>query len=226
MDVTTITALVGAHFQADGFAPGYAATELRAWVARVRVFEGQNIEYVSYDVDRSRRVPARVAVIRNAPTRAGMSVWRHSGHGRPPEQVREAWSVGHQTSRFHVFTKGVHRRYPRGRHQSEEMSVFTIRSFYSQRCQIHKARNIMERSPKSLHASVRCVLRQAWELDDAAKAERLLRNLAQRSTLCARPRSPSDTSHQHQRCSCPHSPRGRLRYADRLRRPRWRNGQP
>jgi transposase InsO family protein len=24
----------------------------------------------------------------------------------------------------------------------------------------------------------------------------------------------------------PHSPRGRLRYADRLRRPRWRNGQP
>src|SRR6266516_8093182 len=37
-----------------------------------------------------------------------------------------------------------------------------------QRCQIHKARNIMERLPKSLHASVRCVLRQAWELDDAA----------------------------------------------------------
>jgi len=28
----------------------------------------------------------------------------------------------------------------------------------------------------------------------------------------------SDTSHQHQRCSCPHSPPGRLRYADRLRR--------
>src|SRR5262249_23515950 len=62
------------------------------------------------------------------------------------------------------------------------------------------------------------------------------------STLCARPRSSSrvgdatttrsgptpqsDTSHQHQRSSCPHSPRGRLRYADRLRRPRWRNGQP
>src|SRR5258705_11185882 len=42
------------------------------------------------------------------------------------------------------------------------------------------ARNIMERLPKSLHASVRRVLRQAWELDDAAKAARLLRNLAQR----------------------------------------------
>jgi putative transposase len=49
-----------------------------------------------------------------------------------------------------------------------------------QRCQIHKARNIMERLPKSLHASVRRALRQAWELDDAAKAERLIRNLAQR----------------------------------------------
>jgi putative transposase len=49
-----------------------------------------------------------------------------------------------------------------------------------QRCQIHKARNIMERLPKSLHASVRRVLRQAWEMDDADKAERLIRNLAQR----------------------------------------------
>jgi len=49
-----------------------------------------------------------------------------------------------------------------------------------QRCQVHKARNVMERLPKALHASVRRVLRQAWELDDAAKAERLIRNLAQR----------------------------------------------
>jgi putative transposase len=49
-----------------------------------------------------------------------------------------------------------------------------------QRCQIHKARNIMERLPPALHASVRRTLRQAWELDDAAKAERLIRNLAQR----------------------------------------------
>ncbi len=49
-----------------------------------------------------------------------------------------------------------------------------------QRCQIHKARNVIERLPKSLHASVRKALRQAWELDDADKAERLLRNLARR----------------------------------------------
>ena len=47
-----------------------------------------------------------------------------------------------------------------------------------QRRQIHKARNIVERLPKPLHAAVRRALRQAWELDDAAKAERLLRNLA------------------------------------------------
>jgi len=39
---------------------------------------------------------------------------------------------------------------------------------------------IMERLPKSLHASVRRVLRQAWELADADKAEKLIRNLAQR----------------------------------------------
>jgi putative transposase len=49
-----------------------------------------------------------------------------------------------------------------------------------QRCQIHKARNVIERLPKQLHASMRRALRQAWELDDADKAERLLRNLARR----------------------------------------------
>ena len=49
-----------------------------------------------------------------------------------------------------------------------------------QRCQIHKARNIMDRLPKSMHAPVRRALRQAWEMDDASKAEKLLRNLARR----------------------------------------------
>ena len=49
-----------------------------------------------------------------------------------------------------------------------------------QRCQVHKARNITERLPKPLHAGVRKVLRQAWELNDAAKAESLIRNLARR----------------------------------------------
>jgi putative transposase len=49
-----------------------------------------------------------------------------------------------------------------------------------QRCQLHKARNVIERLPKSLHGAVRRALRQAWELEDADKAERLLRNLARR----------------------------------------------
>src|SRR5450432_204283 len=49
-----------------------------------------------------------------------------------------------------------------------------------QRCQIHKARNIMERLSPVLHASVWRVLRPAWELNDAVKAEKLIRNLAQR----------------------------------------------
>jgi len=50
----------------------------------------------------------------------------------------------------------------------------------SKRCQVHKGRTIMARLPKQLHASVRRTLRQAWELDDAAKAEQLIRNLARR----------------------------------------------
>ena len=49
-----------------------------------------------------------------------------------------------------------------------------------QRCQVHKARNITERLAKPLHATVRKALRQAWELDDAEKAEKLIRNLARR----------------------------------------------
>ena len=47
-----------------------------------------------------------------------------------------------------------------------------------QRCQVHKGRNIIERLPQHLHASVKKALRQAWDQDDANKAERLLRNLA------------------------------------------------
>ncbi|MCS3695210.1 hypothetical protein ABIF07_000092 [Bradyrhizobium elkanii] len=39
---------------------------------------------------------------------------------------------------------------------------------------------IMERLPKQHHAATRRVLRQAWELDDADKAEKLIRNLARR----------------------------------------------
>jgi len=49
-----------------------------------------------------------------------------------------------------------------------------------QRCQIHKARNILDRLPKGFHASTRKALRQAWEMDDANEGEKLLHNLARR----------------------------------------------
>ena len=42
------------------------------------------------------------------------------------------------------------------------------------------ARNIVERLDEHLHAGVKKALRQAWDQDDAGKAERLLRNLARR----------------------------------------------
>ena len=45
---------------------------------------------------------------------------------------------------------------------------------------VHKGRNIIERLPLHLHASVKKALRQAWDQDDADKAERLLRNLVRR----------------------------------------------
>jgi putative transposase len=66
-----------------------------------------------------------------------------------------------------------------------------------QRCQVHNAGNILERLPKPLHASVRKALRQAWELDDADKAERLIRNLSRR----LEPQAPGG------RCQHPGGPR-------------------
>ena len=41
-----------------------------------------------------------------------------------------------------------------------------------QRCQVHKGRNIIERLPLHLHASVKKALRQAWDQDDADKCQR------------------------------------------------------
>jgi putative transposase len=49
-----------------------------------------------------------------------------------------------------------------------------------QRCQVHKARNILDRLPKHLQAGVRKALRQAWELNDATKAQHLIETLARR----------------------------------------------
>ncbi|MCP4935520.1 MAG: IS256 family transposase, partial [bacterium] len=49
-----------------------------------------------------------------------------------------------------------------------------------QRCQVHKSRNIIDRLPKGFHATTKKALRQAWEMGDADKGEKLLRNLARR----------------------------------------------
>lgn len=49
-----------------------------------------------------------------------------------------------------------------------------------QRCQVHKARNILERLPERLHRSVRLALKQAWGQDDAERGEQMIRNLARR----------------------------------------------
>ena len=47
------------------------------------------------------------------------------------------------------------------------------------------------------------------------------------TTMPSGPIDRSTTGRRRPRCSCKHSPRGRLRHVDRLRRPRsrWRNGQ-
>jgi hypothetical protein len=67
-------------------------------------------------------------------------------------------------------------KHPLGLVEGATENAATARDVVIQRCQIHKARNIMDRLPKSMHAQVRRVLRQAWELDDdAGKAETLLR---------------------------------------------------
>jgi transposase-like protein len=49
-----------------------------------------------------------------------------------------------------------------------------------QRCQVHKARNILDRLPESMKVSVRQTLRQAWEAPSHDMAAKLLRNLARR----------------------------------------------
>ena len=56
----------------------------------------------------------------------------------------------------------------------------TVIGWHRKGFQVHKGRNIIERLPLHLHASVKKALRQAWDQDDADKAERLLRNLARR----------------------------------------------
>src|SRR5216684_2972073 len=85
------------------------------------------------------------------------------------------WSAEVSTRRSAASSSSMEpRRCPR---RSARPSAATPRSSAAQ---VHKARNITERLAKPLHASVRKTLRQAWELDDAEKAEKLIGNLARR----------------------------------------------
>jgi len=47
-----------------------------------------------------------------------------------------------------------------------------------QRCQVHKCRNVLGHLPERLHASVGKALRDAWDLDSADRAARVLKRLA------------------------------------------------
>ena len=47
-----------------------------------------------------------------------------------------------------------------------------------QRCQVHKCRNVLGHLPERLHASVGKALRDAWNLDSADRAARVLERLA------------------------------------------------
>jgi len=49
-----------------------------------------------------------------------------------------------------------------------------------QRCQAHKARNVLDQLPEDLRPSVREALRQAYRSGDAGRAKKLLTNLARR----------------------------------------------
>lgn len=58
-------------------------------------------------------------------------------------------------------------------------AVFGARALI-QRCQAHKARNVLDQLPEELCPSVRQALREAYGAGDAARARRMLTNLARR----------------------------------------------
>jgi putative transposase len=58
-------------------------------------------------------------------------------------------------------------------------NVFGARALI-QRCQAHKARNVLDQLPEALRPSVRQALREAYRCGDAVRATKLLTNLARR----------------------------------------------
>ena len=95
--------------------------------------------------------------------------WRgRGGDRRRPGLDRQSPRQGARSD----TAAAVHRRWPKALSKA-------IRNTFGVACQVHKGRNIIERLPLHL-PSVKKALRQAWDQDDADKAERLLRNLARR----------------------------------------------
>jgi hypothetical protein len=98
---------------------------------------------------------------------------RWHSHGRRSDPSRGTRSTQRATS-IRSASPRVQRKMPR---LFKRSSTISSSAGSTRRCRGSSSSTVRT---KSLHASVRRVLRQAWELDDANKAEKLLRNLAQR----------------------------------------------
>ncbi len=119
-----------------------------------------------------------------------------SGLRNAAKTIEREADLSFHRARVHLLL-GLRECHPRGRDPelcrlfivdgAKALTKATRRTFGAdipiQRCQVHKACNITDRIDPNLHASVRRALRQAWEMDDCGKAERLLRNLTRRIEL-------------------------------------------
>ena len=81
-------------------------------------------------------------------------------------------AISRQGARSDACRGFVHRRLAR-RHSAKRSETPSAMAAAIQRSRFHKGRNIIERLPQHLHASVKKALRQAWDQDDANEAERL-----------------------------------------------------
>lgn len=89
------------------------------------------------------------------------------------QALLDTWSRAGSTRRCQDCSSSTARR--RCRRRSAAPSVRPLRSSAAR-----STRRATSHLPKEHHAATRRVLRQAWELDDADKAEKLIRNLARR----------------------------------------------
>ena len=104
--------------------------------------------------------------------------WPRRGRDREHGDRPGAHRQSHRAWARPDGAEALHHRWREGPVESDPGELRTEVAI--QRCQVHKARNIMDRLPKSFMPRSGACLRQAWELDDADKAEQLIRNLARR----------------------------------------------